>query len=537
MGEIYSIAKRVLIWLGVADGSEPATFDLLRTVEPMLDWDEEATKPYGDVLADTLRENDHDAFKDLKRKSWFRRMWCLQEVVLAQDAIVICGGSTIPWSVLLFGVNLITESEKSKGEYGYGSQFRSIISSLIGARELLCTPSNAETTTLERHPLHESYSRNHMGKFLPVTTLLDIALRREATEPKDRVFGLHAILRKLGVPLNRLPLPDYNKELVGIYCEAARVAIEEDNCLWILNLINGIEQRDEDWPSWVPTWVTKFHPAPLEVNPFKAAGTSDPKYSFSHNGRRLTVRGKVVDRVMLKAEQSTWLGRVPNWETSQMAHIEEEVNMMKACHEWMILFTTGKVMAQMTGVNQYGDDYDHNVAFIRAVLQDFTIVDDHLNKLHDLIHGFYSWQRYLSATNPDSSLPIALLRRTLPPPHYDISTLPEPIQQCLMTDEWTIHRAIQQDKKAALFHTQASVGTRAKSFFITERAFYGTATAAIERGDRIVLVAGLRVPLVTRRVDERDDHFRVIGPAFVTGMMEGELWDESEEDLNDLTFV
>jgi hypothetical protein len=88
-----------------------------------------------------------------------------------------------------------------------------------------------------------------------------------------------------------------------------------------------------------------------------------------------------------------------------------------------------------------------------------------------------------------------------------------------------------------LFHTQASIGTRVKSFFITERVFYGTATAAIERGDRIILVAGLRVPLVVRLVDERDDHFRVIGPAFVTGMMEGELWVESEEDLKDITFV
>jgi hypothetical protein len=464
-------------------------------------------------------------------------MWCLQEAVLAQDAIVICGGSTIPWSVLLFGVNLITKSEKSAGEYGFGSQFQSIMSSQINARKLLCTPSDAETAISERNPLHESYSRNHMGKFLPVTTLLDIALRREATEPKDRIFGLHSILKKLGVPSNRLPLPNYNRDLVEIYCEAARIAIEEDNCLWILNFIYSIEQRDEDWPSWVPTWITKFHPAALEVNPFKAAGSSDPRYSFSNNGRRLVVRGKVVDRVMLKAEQSTWLGRVPNWETSQIDHIEEEVNMIKACHEWMILFTTGKVMAQITGMNQYGDDYDHNVAFIRAVLQDFTIVDDHLNKLQDLIHGFYAWQRYLSATNPDSSLPIALLRRTLPPPQYDISTLPEPYQQRLMTDEWAIHRGIQQDEKAALFHTQASIGTRVKSFFITERVFYGTATAAIERGDRIILVAGLRVPLVVRLVDERDDHFRVIGPAFVTGMMEGELWVESEEDLKDITFV
>jgi hypothetical protein len=65
MGEIYSMAQRVLIWLGAAVGSEPATFDLLRTVEPMLDWDEEATKPYGDVLANALRGKYMSLYKSV----------------------------------------------------------------------------------------------------------------------------------------------------------------------------------------------------------------------------------------------------------------------------------------------------------------------------------------------------------------------------------------------------------------------------------------------------------------------------------------
>ena len=105
------------------------------------------------------------------------------------------------------------------------------------------------------------------------------------------------------------------------------------------------------------------------------------------------------------------------------------------------------------------------------------------------------------------------------------------------TNEWNIYEAIQQDPSAALFHNHVALGTRAKLFFVTENGYYGTASATIECNDYVVLVSGLQVPLIVRPTEGKAGHYKLLGPAFVNGMMSGELWPETEEDLVDLTIV
>jgi hypothetical protein len=43
-------------------------------------------------------------------------------------------------------------------------------------------------------------------------------------------------------------------------------------------------------------------------------------------------------------------------------------------------------------------------------------------------------------------------------------------------------------------------------------------------GDRIALIAGLKLPFVIR---EAGDRYNLIGPAYIHGIMKGERWDEN----------
>ena len=79
----------------------------------------------------------------------------------------------------------------------------------------------------------------------PVTRILVMSLRRRATEPKDHIFGLYSILQRLDA---NLPPPDYERSIDQIFTEAARLAIEKDNSLWILDFVDGIEEK-QHWPS------------------------------------------------------------------------------------------------------------------------------------------------------------------------------------------------------------------------------------------------------------------------------------------------
>jgi hypothetical protein len=67
------------------------------------------------------------------------------------------------------------------------------------------------------------------------------------------------------------------------------------------------------------------------------------------------------------------------------------------------------------------------------------------------------------------------------------------------------------------------------TFFITRTGYMGFAPPLIASDDLIVLFSGLEYPMIVRRAV--DDAYRLIGPAWIDGMMEGELWPEDEGSL------
>jgi len=55
----------------------------------------------------------------------------------------------------------------------------------------------------------------------------------------------------------------------------------------------------------------------------------------------------------------------------------------------------------------------------------------------------------------------------------------------------------------------------------------------VEAGDEVLLVAGVTRPLIARRIGVR---YRLIGQAYVHGIMDGEKWPEDESKLVDIMF-
>lgn len=70
--------------------------------------------------------------------------------------------------------------------------------------------------------------------------------------------------------------------------------------------------------------------------------------------------------------------------------------------------------------------------------------------------------------------------------------------------------------------------------FATNGGLVGIATKNVLEGDEVYLVAGMRLPMIVRRV--ADSH-RLIGAAFVHDTMLGEMWDDDESALEELKLV
>jgi hypothetical protein len=90
MRDIYSAAQTVLVWLGPHDAGSPQLFESFKLIagDPAfqqtslsLDW----------------KENILQAFENLMSRSYWKRTWIIQEIVLASNIRFFCGDASTPW--------------------------------------------------------------------------------------------------------------------------------------------------------------------------------------------------------------------------------------------------------------------------------------------------------------------------------------------------------------------------------------------------------------------------------------------------------
>ncbi len=472
---------------------------------------------------------------------WFKRVWTLQEIALAQDALVVFGEATITWDLLTLAVGLLKKAESDAGQHGNVSALYDVMSAHVDLK--------AHIAARRRGELANDGSSLRRDE---ITSTMVRPFTMEATMDHDRVFAQQGVLTLLGASL---PAPDYRRPVNAIFTEAAMLAIQKDGSLNILNFVNGLE-RKADWPSWVPTYHEFQPPPPLKADAFHAAGTTSlPVHHFSANGLRLTVRGKRIGHIARRSLISPYMGLraiVPG--QAIMFQPRREKAAIHAWFDWAVLFLSWGFDYNRT--KKYGTQRDAYEAWYDMLLQDFTLVSDEHARTRraDFLEGFGRWQQYLIAklhgkfgdiTLPETNVTMATIDAHLEPHMLRPDWVdwegqdwegrsPDAIIQ---TDEWKISRIIHSDAQALIFHTQAQRCCRAKHFFITSDGWIGTAPASIETEDMLILVSGVPFPLVVRPSVRSDGAYELLGPAYIQGVMHGELWPEDEESLENFTFV
>lgn len=77
---------------------------------------------------------------------------------------------------------------------------------------------------------------------------------------------------------------------------------------------------------------------------------------------------------------------------------------------------------------------------------------------------------------------------------------------------------------ARIFEEDHAVSTRDRRFLVTKGGFYGMGPQLMQEDDVVALMPGLNVPFVLRPTG---DKYKLVGPAYVHGVMRGEVFDES----------
>ncbi|KAF7535053.1 hypothetical protein G7054_g5743 [Neopestalotiopsis clavispora] len=237
--------------------------------------------------------------EELLEKSYWNRIWIIQEVALARRPIVVCGKKSVPLDVLdailrsLEFCQSVTHRfpTRHKDFEGFG---RILSQSLYDIKALMVRQQHRDGQEVH---LHEVLYALRTATGRPYYS---------ATDPRDIAFALLGIMSEKG----RLNLRvNYNQTPAEVFAALTRaLLIAADEKLEVFHFFAHCEPRnyDSDLPTWVPDWqwIGRYGLPALKFNDFErfnaAVGMPAPTRAESdERGRPMVLRrpGCVVDLI------------------------------------------------------------------------------------------------------------------------------------------------------------------------------------------------------------------------------------------------
>lgn len=221
MGSIYSKASRVVIDLG-SEADDSSAF---------MDWiaDLHAPSEHAAQIVNPSRETIQSFFA----RPWFRRVWVLQEALLACDVTALCGNREVPW-----------EAFKTFKNYDIGKTVRQLPYVLRGRASTWFGGTETDENKISRRLFN--CLRDSRGC--------------EATDPRDQVYALLPLLMGDLLAQGRhkpFITPDYSRTTTEVYTDLACKFLSTPGIgLGVLQTVFP-SSNIPGLPSWVPDWSTK----------------------------------------------------------------------------------------------------------------------------------------------------------------------------------------------------------------------------------------------------------------------------------------
>lgn len=170
MGQIYSRAARVHVWLGGETRLSKVAFDFLK----LLDRD---TQVAGDLFGGRLVQSSITegvrAFRSLCDMMYWTRVWIVQEIVLAKRITIHCGEDSIDWRIFSDVRHRLANMPQHRPGLYQGSLDQLDFSSTIAAKiDILRVRRNTDPNGCE------------------LIALLEACEHSSSHDPRDRLYGI-----------------------------------------------------------------------------------------------------------------------------------------------------------------------------------------------------------------------------------------------------------------------------------------------------------------------------------------------------------
>ena len=492
MDRIYANAKRVLVWLGEDHAGEAdeclsliqetnaVLIDMLSRYENVEDIPP-ISYGKGSICADPLR---WDMVRRLMSSAWFGRVWVLQEIGLARSARILFGKSSMDWSQLVELMLFVTsrvDVAVHTGTIAAGKVWDVY-------EDIWCTFKN-ETSWRNELPLTKSLNQTHSIQCF--TEILNATRHYQATDPRDHVYAFFG--HPSAGERSQLPSVDYGMSVDDVYLEMASHILMNDPQAWtVLSCVDHKPNSPSlcgERPSWVPRWEEGWHVYTLGYpSMWYRAGGCQPNFqaSLSRSESSLGVRGVLFDTIV-------WLSESFKDEELRIEPQRKGAPLQRAWRE----------LEQNEVISVYGPssedrEYAYSLMLIAGRASDEGPAEDNPS----LQKTVYQHYKDLFRKNPEDT------ERFL-------------VQKADETNEVRIYTV---NQRRALHN---------RRIFLTSKGYYGVGHNLLEIGDECLVIRGANVPFVIRKAQsaQQNGHgsrqYRLIGEAYIQGIMKGELFDNN----------
>ena len=541
MAELYSRAQTVLIWLGEADDQSDMAMEFFPIFVELAQHDDGRSRslqlsqapsgiiPWRGALATSLRA--------LLSRSWFGRVWTLQEAAMARNAQVWCGPKSFSFRCLE-----IFERGCNGDQFGHwDNALRSIGGSQSGRPD----PENPEWS-FNHHIRIVSTLREASG--VSSARILNSLRVLECSQHQDRVFAVLRFLEpELVEEVRRRQLSSADKlyHFVAVY-EIQRgqweylgaAELSQHRIAYPTTTGDTIRPRLE-LPSWVPDWTYNIRGHSYWVhnsdrllkkgNPLYTAGLrqfNKGDWFVSDDEQILHGKGVIVDQVSECANPFRIMRMPENLENTS-----DKLSTATALYKSIQSYITSCAELAAKCTSRYGSEHASRacrLSLVGGLVPDGsnTTMSGVLKRASDneVDALFEEFQRVTSIFEEITVLS-ERFQSGVAESMDDLRQMMEVTSKAQETASYSMKNNLIQAMAEAC---------KGRRFFITGKdCWMGVAPDITQPGDKICIIPGTCAPYMIRPAGE---HYQLIGECYVAGIMDGEImWKRAS--LEPLVFV
>jgi hypothetical protein len=485
MPRIYARARKVIVWIGQEEWGIEGCFRLLRQQKvswgvrmrfgPKPPWSKEGVKFQTTSTIANFTSSDWKLVEKVLERPWFRRAWVLQEVAYARSVEIICGSKSLDWRHL---ANTIRDANH------------------IG----LVTERFSPMARAGAQNIIEMESCRKQLRDKEPQTLINTLLATNSTQCSDDRDKLFAIL-SLSQDYNSLSCDYTNTSTEVFHALAIRELIIKQNALYLSCTTNKLETVFDglaSLPSWAPDWTRIENDQPFirykDRIPFRASAdhySEHMQIRVLDDDLTLVLHGVPIDTIQAVQKDSTFE------KTPLLGELDEKSYQGIQRNRMWILECAKLYRESARDLSTLSDQ------FWRPMTCELTGEGYPARGNFDQL--FAQYLKFLDSIYQVILRPDAMDSTSLDFVQKQINAYRTPI--------------------AEIESSLSMWGSRRK-FALTERRLVAWVPRKSQKGDVVFLVSGCPVPYVLRK--SGDQSFRLVGEAYVQGVMDGSRWNEAD---------